>query len=338
MKPLVSVIIVTYNQEQTIARAIESVLNQICDFNYEIILGEDCSTDNTRNICIEYAKKHPNIIKLQLNKKNKGVLDNYFDCFLSCAGKYIADCAGDDFWIDTHKLQKQVSILESDSSLSAVHTDWYFYDPKSKTTRPSDATGKYKQFRRPKQSGKELLIPILTQKEIPIIHTCTTMYRADIVQRAYEKDVHLFRCKEFSCEDLQLTFILALNGNIAFLDVPTLCYTIRDNSISNTLNETKQFEFSLGVSKLCQYIASNYNIQDPILSKFLQENLFKLLMHIFRSKLFNLISLVDTEAKQIGGYNFKCKTLHFIITNKILYYPSKFIRDIIVYLKQLILK
>lgn len=71
MKPLVSVIIVTYNQESTIARAIDSVLSQECNFRFEIILGEDCSTDKTRKICIEYANKFPDIIKLQLTHATK---------------------------------------------------------------------------------------------------------------------------------------------------------------------------------------------------------------------------------------------------------------------------
>lgn len=335
MKPLVSVIIVTYNQEKTIAHAIDSVLNQVCNFKYEIILGEDCSIDNTREICIDYAKKYPNIIKLQLSPQNKGVLNNYFDCFQACRGKYIADCAGDDFWIDPNKLQHQVEILESDNSLSAVHTDWYFYFATSKTKRLSDPNGNYSKLRQPKLSGKDLITPILTQKKLPIIHLCTTLYRVDIIRNAYNKDLTLFRNKQFTCEDLQIPFILALNGNIAFLDTPTICYTVRDDSISNTKDDIKQYEFSLGILRLCHYISSQYNITDLKLNVFLHENIFKLLMHLFRSKSIHLIHEVDNEVFLLGGYNLKCKILRFILKHKVFYYPAKKFRDFIIFFKKL---
>ena len=333
MQPLVSIIIVTYNQESTIARAIDSVLNQKCNFRFEIILGEDCSIDRTREICIDYANKFPDIIKLQHNTRNKGILDNYFDCFAACSGKYIADCAGDDFWIDSNKLQQQVDILEKDNSLSAVHTNWYFYHPENHSKELSDTKGDFREIRKPKILGKELLIPILTQRKIPIIHTCTILFRADILKEAYKKDTYLFRSKDFTCEDLQLAFILALNGNIAFLDTPTLCYSVVNSSISNTTDDLKQFKFSLGVLKLCQYISSQYNITDPELDKFLDEVLFKMLMHLFRSKSFDLTTHVDNEASLLGGYNIKCKILNIILKHKILYYPTKLFRDSIVYIK-----
>lgn len=333
MTPLVSIIIVTYNQEQTIARAIDSVLNQKCNFNYEIIIGDDFSTDKTREICIEYANRFSNIIKLYLNSSNKGVLNNYIDCFLKCSGKYIADCAGDDYWITPNKLQQQVEILEQDKSLSAVHTNWFFYYPETQATRISDTKGLYNSLRKSKLSGRELLIPILTQTDIPIIHLCTTLYRTDILKKAYEKDPNLFRNKDYPCEDLQITFILALNGNIAFIDTPTTHYTVKENSISNNTDDIKQLKFSLGINKLCLYIASQYNIKDPKLNEFLHINIFKMLMHIFRSKSFEFISIIENEAILLGGYNLKCKILVIILKCKLLYYPAKFIRDLIVYIK-----
>ena len=110
MENLISVVVCTYNQEDTIARTLDSILMQQCHVPYEIIIGEDCSTDHTRDICKSYAEKHPNVIRLIANKQNKGVLDNYFDCLLAAQGKYIADCAGDDFWTDPLKLEKEVTI------------------------------------------------------------------------------------------------------------------------------------------------------------------------------------------------------------------------------------
>lgn len=109
----VSVCITTYNQDKYIAQAIEGVLIQKITFPIEIIISEDCSTDKTREICIEYQKKYPNKIYLILREKNIGMMRNFIDTVNQCTGKYIAWCEGDDYWTDPLKLQKQVDFLDN---------------------------------------------------------------------------------------------------------------------------------------------------------------------------------------------------------------------------------
>lgn len=113
----------TYNQEQFIAQTIESILMQKTNFNYQLVIGEDCSTDQTRSICESYATKYGDKIKL-LPKltKNIGLIANYMRTIKECNGKYIAICDGDDYWIDEHKLQKQVDFLETNLDYSIVYT------------------------------------------------------------------------------------------------------------------------------------------------------------------------------------------------------------------------
>jgi len=118
----ISVIMLAYNHEPYIAQAVDSVLMQETDFGYEIVIGEDCSTDRTREILIEYQKKHPDKIRLLLNKKNIGANANYRKTYSSCNSKYIAYLEGDDFWIDRKKLQKQVVFLENNKNLSMCFT------------------------------------------------------------------------------------------------------------------------------------------------------------------------------------------------------------------------
>lgn len=118
--PVVSVCITTYNHEPYIAQALDSVLAQETDFNFEILIGEDDSSDNTRAICIEYAEKYPDKIRLFLNdRKNVIYINgmatgrwNFINNIKNARGKYIALLEGDDYWIDPQKLQKQVSFLE----------------------------------------------------------------------------------------------------------------------------------------------------------------------------------------------------------------------------------
>lgn len=111
--PLVSICMITYNHEKFISEAIEGVLMQKTNFPIELVIGEDCSTDNTRSICIEYQKKYPDLIRLLLPDKNLGMHSNFIATLKACKGKYIAVCEGDDYWTDSSKLQKQVDFLES---------------------------------------------------------------------------------------------------------------------------------------------------------------------------------------------------------------------------------
>lgn len=115
---VVSVCMITYNHEIFIREAIEGILMQKTDFPIELIIGEDCSTDNTRNIVLEYASKYPNIIRPLLPDSNLGMMKNFIVTMQAALGKYIALCEGDDYWTDPYKLQKQVDFLEANEEYS----------------------------------------------------------------------------------------------------------------------------------------------------------------------------------------------------------------------------
>lgn len=117
---LISICMITYNHEQYIAEAIESILMQMTNFNIEIVIGEDCSTDNTKIICEQYASEHPGIIRLLPSVENLGVSKNFYRTLRACNGEYIAICEGDDYWTDHLKLKKQADILDADKTLSIV--------------------------------------------------------------------------------------------------------------------------------------------------------------------------------------------------------------------------
>lgn len=110
---MVSVFMMAYNHGQFISRAIEGILIQKTNFNLEIVIGEDKSTDNTIDIILNYAQKYPNKFKLILHEKNIGAGLNQVAVLNTCSGKYIAFCEGDDYWTDPLKLQKQVDFLEA---------------------------------------------------------------------------------------------------------------------------------------------------------------------------------------------------------------------------------
>ena len=117
-RPVVSVHMITYNHEPYIRRAIEGVMMQKTDFDFELVIGEDCSQDKTREICFEYQKKYPDKIRVLWWHENVSKLGgNGRRVSARCRGEFIAFCEGDDWWIDDAKLQKQVNVMRAHSGV-----------------------------------------------------------------------------------------------------------------------------------------------------------------------------------------------------------------------------
>ena len=114
VRPIISICIFSYNYEQYIAEAIESALSQQVNVPFEIVIGDDLSTDSTRDIILKYKEKYPHIIKLSFNKKNLGGTYNWVNTINQCNGKYIALMDGDDYFSRTDKCQRQYDLLEGD--------------------------------------------------------------------------------------------------------------------------------------------------------------------------------------------------------------------------------
>lgn len=171
--PFVAVAMVTYNHEKFIAHAIDSILMQKTNFPFRIYIGEDCSTDKTREICLSYANKYPDRISLFLNKthhfrKNSSTI--YSESFKSGA-KYIAMLDGDDYWTDPNKLSKQVEFLEANPDYAYCCTRIQILDNNTGEISPyledyfSDSKDKIVTF-------SNFYSPFVT-------HTATVLFRSD---------------------------------------------------------------------------------------------------------------------------------------------------------------
>lgn len=118
--PKLSVCFITYNHANFVRQALDSVLMQQCGYDMEIVVSDDCSTDGTAEIVKEYAAKHADKIRLNVLEKNVGMTLNWVSSMNACTGEYIALLEGDDYWTDEKKLQKQINLLDKNSSLSFV--------------------------------------------------------------------------------------------------------------------------------------------------------------------------------------------------------------------------
>lgn len=187
----VSVFMITYNHEKYIAEALDSILMQKTDFDFDIVIGEDCSTDATRRIVLEYSRKYPDKIKLLLHNVNVGFISNMMYVLEACTGKYVAMCEGDDYWTDPFKLQKQVDFLEANKEY-ALATHGYRMVRDGSVIRTVD----HNEF-----IDNDNTDGFAFDKEFALYHWVTQpvtalfrreAFKVDIRQYCYFRDVHLF--------------------------------------------------------------------------------------------------------------------------------------------------
>jgi glycosyltransferase involved in cell wall biosynthesis len=205
----VSVPLITYNHEEFIARALDSVLMQKTNFDYEIVVGEDNSTDNTRNILIDYSKRYPDKFRLLLNEKNLGGHKNAAQTFSACKGEYLAMLEGDDYWTSPEKLQKQVDFLDNHPDcILCYHNIEVIYTDGSMKPHLHCAPDE-KEF-----STVEDLI------KINFIPTCSKMFRRD---KCVDPPDWV---RSLPNGDWPITILIALHGKIGYIDEVMGAYVI----------------------------------------------------------------------------------------------------------------
>jgi glycosyltransferase involved in cell wall biosynthesis len=221
MEPYLSVHIATYNQKDFISNAIESALAQKITFPIEIVIGDDHSTDGTREILKEFKRKYPDRILLNLlPSKGKGMIgnENYETTMEKCRGKYIAFLDGDDYWMDKDKLSKQVLFLESNTEFVMCHHDCEANETegvllKKKFNKNKPITGFY--------DACQITIPFMSS--VVIRRDAINFYN----RRSYLDDLDL--------GDFALWIMASLKGKFYYFDEVMAYYRVNRESVSKTL-------------------------------------------------------------------------------------------------------
>jgi len=242
--PLVSVTVSTYQHKNYIKDCLEGILMQETNFPVEIIIGEDESTDGTREICIEYAKKYSDKIRLFLrNRKTSQLYDsknnfvmmlNIWWTMMSARGKYISICEGDDYWTDPHKLQKQVDFLEEHNECTLC---FHRVKIREEELEPLDFF--------PKQKLKEFvdIEEILNDDFIP---TASIVFRREMLKKIPNWMMG------FVFGDRAINLVCAQHGKIRYIDDvmgiyrshPGSIWTSQYKSVGGWINaDIKIFEF-----------------------------------------------------------------------------------------------
>ena len=171
--PVVSIYVATYNHEKYIVQALDSIRTQKTKYSYEVLVGEDVSTDNTRTILKEYEKSYPGFMTVYYRDHNMYREDpnNAKDLKMRCKGKYIIALEGDDYWIDPFKLEKQVDFLENHEEYLAVAHRCVVVDENSKNKNE-----KYQECLDSEYTLKHFISGIM-----PVI-TCLFLFSVGIVE------------------------------------------------------------------------------------------------------------------------------------------------------------
>jgi glycosyltransferase involved in cell wall biosynthesis len=220
---MVNVAIVTYNQENFIAKAIESALMQKTLFSFTIVIGEDCSSDSTYEICNRYYKEFPHKIVLLKNESNVGLVRNYQKVFNACSAKYVAILEGDDYWTDNLKLQKQVDIMENDKDIGVVHTD---YD---KLLTNGKLISAFKKSRGIKPLNGYVFENIIKENFITSVTAC---FRKELFDNYI--DFPEFLKQELITIDYSLWMELSYHCKVHYLEASTAVYRVLPSSLSNS--------------------------------------------------------------------------------------------------------
>lgn len=220
-KILISVIIPSYNRANTVGETIESIVAQEglgTEFNVEIVIGDDCSTDNAREVLEQYRQKNPDIIRLFFREENVGLGANWAMCVKDCHGKYICNCDNDDYWHNKQKLHLQLEYMENHPECNICITNHRTHNR---------LTGEIKEC--------EVNLHQYDDIQDQMYHgghfcNATIMYRADYMKEHLDLDEFIKR--RLGLQDWPAWVILTAHTGIDLIPVSTATFGIETVSIT----------------------------------------------------------------------------------------------------------
>ncbi|SHG97375.1 Protein N-acetyltransferase, RimJ/RimL family [Chryseobacterium oranimense] len=246
----VSIFVMVYNHGQYLKDCLDSLLEQKTNFNYDIVVGEDCSKDNSREILLSYQKLYPGKFKLLLHPNNIGAAENQRIVLENSQGKYVAICEGDDYWTNPLKLQKQVDFLES-------NIDYVLCFHKVKILKPTGEV--VDDFITKIPENYELRRTLAENSNY--IHTPSVVFR-NISLTEYQS----LEFRNSPIGDYFLYLALANHGKMGYLD-ETMCVYRYGVGIFSSLDNFKQLKANISL-----YVNLYSNEKDPIIKTIFYRN------------------------------------------------------------------
>lgn len=217
----VSVAVITYNASKYIEPVLESILTQKCNFEYEIVIGDDCSKDNTLEILYRFQSKYGDILKILPHEYNVGASRNYLDVLKACSGEYIAHLDGDDLMYP-NKLQIQVDYLDKNNRCSACFHNMDVFD---------DLSGKKLRLYNPEKDRKSLNLNDVVKYGAGMNHSSKMFRRSTIEDISLELPMKIVF-------DWYMHIVHARHGTLDYINQVLGAYRISSNSVVHS-NEKK---------------------------------------------------------------------------------------------------
>lgn len=239
----VTIYCLAYNHESYIRETLEGFINQKTKYGFKVIVHDDASTDNTKEIIQEYCKNYPDIFDPIYQKENqfsKGI--DVIDKFIlpRIVSDYVAICEGDDYWCDSNKLEKQISFLENNDEYSACVHNSVFLNMKNNSTKP---------FNRNVNNEKDLEITDIIDGVNGVFHTSSVIYRRKILNNKF-KFIDYMK----SVGDYPKAILMSLNGKIKYFPEQMSVYRFASTPTSWTSNNTGKFLIKRRVERLNEEI------------------------------------------------------------------------------------
>ena len=244
-KPLVSICCITYNHERFISQCLDGFLMQNVDFPFEIVISDDCSTDNTKKIIDTYVSKYPAIFKDVSPSKNLGSTKNFYHVLEKASGKYIALCDGDDYWIDENKLQMQVDFLETNPEYGMCYTKAKQYNQNEQKFNKKSIGADFDGFEDLLKNGNR-------------IPTLTTVYRKDLLDK-YQKEIQPSN-KGWLMGDYPKWLYFSHESKVKFIDKVTAVYRVLENSASHNVDIDKEILYRKSIYDVRDFYSKKYDI------------------------------------------------------------------------------
>lgn len=263
----ISVAVITYNQQETIGQTLDSILAQKGDFDLELVIGEDCSQDDTYAICAEYAERYPDVVKLLPNTKNLGIMANTARVFEAATGDYISIIAGDDYYCDNHALEKQLQYQHSHPEVGVMAANGYSYYVK----RDSKVPGLNPVLEGEQEKVKDYFFSP-THTEGAYLAPVGMMFRAELIRKYIDFDEMLRM--GIPVEDFPMQAILSQHTKFACLPDLLVTYRVYKESASFiSYNHPRYVEYYRGLMETRRYLNELFP-EDSIPEAVLQERMF----------------------------------------------------------------
>lgn len=285
---MIKVLVITYNQENYISQTLDSIIRQKVDVPFTIVIADDCSTDNTRLVCEKYHSRYPEMIKLVSRPHNLGLVKNFFSLLMDESDcDYYALCAGDDYWIDEYKLQKQYNYLETHKDCSVVITG---FQKLYVNTGEYSATENWNSELL-NNCGKNAIPFVLNESFSSFPVASSSFFRSKEVAEVLKECEVLFRSKQLPGEGMIFFSILALLGKYAFIKDLTTVYRVQELSACHFEDNGKKQLFQL-----------KYLIQKMDVADFWDLNLFYKLKQLFHSCVTSIYYIKEGNKEDIVSF------------------------------------